>query len=313
MSNTEFVRNNITVTIPELGDPANVVEAFEDYHTTIAPYIDDRATKASPTFTGTATFANTTAANITANTSATLPANTSIGSVSATEIGYLDGITSSVQTQLNTALSAVAPSGSIMIWSTDTAPTNWLLCNGATVSRTTYATLFAVIGTTYGAGDGSTTFVLPNLVGRIPIGKDANQAEFNALGETGGAKTVTLATTNLPAHTHSINHNHPESTTSTDSHSHTGTTSSNGNHTHTVANSLTSEIVQSGTGATVSDNDTGTTGSAGAHTHTFTTSTDSHSHTFNVPDFAGTSGSTGSGTAFSILPPYIALNYIIKT
>jgi microcystin-dependent protein len=300
---TEFTRNNIISTVPALGDSANVVAAFEDYHTSIAPDIDSKANKAGPTFTGTATFATTSSGNVTVTTLATLPSNTSIGSVSATEIGYLDGVTSNVQAQINTTLEYVAPTGSIIIWSTNTPPSNWLLCNGATVSRTTYAALFSVIGTTYGAGDGSTTFVVPNLMGRVPVGRDSNQTEFDTLAETGGAKNVTLAITNLPSHTHT-------GTTTTDSHSHSGTTSSAGAHTHTVSDAGDGAVTVGLSGSTtgVANNvfATRTTSSNGSHTHTYTTSTDSHSHTF-------TTAATGSGTAFSIIQPYLVLNYIIKT
>ncbi len=294
---SQFTRNNITANVPLLGESANIVYAFEDYHETLSGTIDAKANKAGPTFTGTATFATISSGNVTATTLATLPENTSIGSVSSTEISYLDGVTSSIQTQLNTTNQFIAPTGSILIWSTATAPSNWLICNGAAVSRTTYAALFAVIGTTYGVGDNSTTFNLPNLMGRVPFGIDTNQTEFNVLGETGGAKTVTLAITNLPAHTHAIDHNHPESTTS-----------SNGSHTHTYTDRGDATFTVDAPGSTilasVADN----------QSSTYTTSSNgSHTHTFNVPDFDGTSGSTGSGTAFSILPPYIALHYIIKT
>jgi microcystin-dependent protein len=314
---TTFTRNNIVSTIPALGDSANVVAAFEQYHESIAPDIDSKADKAGPTFTGTATFATASSGNVTVTTLATLPTNTSIGSVSATEIGYLDGITSSVQTQLNTTNEFISPTGSIIIWAGGTAPTHWLLCNGATVSRTTYARLFAAIGTTYGAGDGSTTFAIPNLMGRVPFGKDPDQAEFNSLGETGGTKTLTIAIANLPAHTHSIDHNHAEVTSSTDSHSHSGTTSTAGSHTHTVSDAGDGAVTvgTSGTTTGVANNvfATRTTSSNGSHSHSFSTSTDSHSHTVNLPNFTGTSGSTGSGTALPSLPPYIVLNYIIKT
>ena len=71
------------------------------------------------------------------------------------------------------------------------------------VSRTTYAALFAITSTTYGSGDGSTTFNLPDLKGRVAVGKSAD-TEFDVLGETGGAKTHTLSESELPAHTHSM-------------------------------------------------------------------------------------------------------------
>jgi microcystin-dependent protein len=72
------------------------------------------------------------------------------------------------------------------------------------VSRTTYADLFTILSTTYGVGDGSTTFNLPNLKGRIAVGLDSSQTEFDALGETGGAKTHTLTTDEIPGHTHGV-------------------------------------------------------------------------------------------------------------
>lgn len=82
------------------------------------------------------------------------------------------------------------PTGTIQIWSGSNTniPEGWLLCDGSTVSRTNYARLFTAIGTTYGTGDGSSTFNLPNLKGRIPVGYDQSQTEFNSLAKTGGAK-----------------------------------------------------------------------------------------------------------------------------
>ncbi len=69
------------------------------------------------------------------------------------------------------------PSGAVMAWTTNSAPTGWLLCDGSAVSRTDYADLFNLIGTTYGAGDGSNTFNLPNLQGRVEVGK-SRDTEF---------------------------------------------------------------------------------------------------------------------------------------
>ena len=88
-------------------------------------------------------------------------------------------------------LNTLVPAGAISIFAGSSAPTGYLICNGDAVSRTTYASLFAVIGTTYGSGNGSTTFNLPNLKGRVVVGVDAAQSEFDVLGETGGAKTNT--------------------------------------------------------------------------------------------------------------------------
>ena len=95
------------------------------------------------------------------------------------------------------------PVGSIAQFGGATAPTNWLFCNGQAVSRETYAELFSVIGTTYGAGDGSTTFNVPDFIGRVPVGLDKEDTDFDTLGETGGEKKHTLTVDEMP------NHNHP--------------------------------------------------------------------------------------------------------
>ena len=88
------------------------------------------------------------------------------------------------------------------MWGTSTAPTGWLIADGSTVSRSTYSALFAVISTTYGVGDGSTTFVLPNLKGKVPVGRDSSDVAFDTMGETGGAKTHTLTIGEMPSHNH---------------------------------------------------------------------------------------------------------------
>ena len=80
------------------------------------------------------------------------------------------------------------PIGSMVPYGSTTVPTNWLICDGSAVSRTTYSELFAVIGTSYGVGDGSTTFNLPNYKGRVPVGYDSSDTDFDNIGETGGSK-----------------------------------------------------------------------------------------------------------------------------
>src|SRR5258707_6849253 len=78
--------------------------------------------------------------------------------------------------------------GAVVGYAGSSAPSGWLFCFGQNVGRTTYATLFAVIGTTYGAGDGSTTFGVPDLRGRVPFGKDdmggvaASRLTYSATG-----------------------------------------------------------------------------------------------------------------------------------
>jgi microcystin-dependent protein len=106
------------------------------------------------------------------------------------------------------------PTATIVPWSSASVPTGFLECAGAAVSRSTYSALFGIVGTTYGAGDGSSTFNLPNLADNVPIGKSGSKA----LASTGGANTVavtaagnvggstanaTLSTAQLASHSHS--------------------------------------------------------------------------------------------------------------
>lgn len=116
-------------------------------------------------------------------------------------------------TTVANALAALVPAGTITQTARATAPTGYLLCDGSAISRTTYSALFDAIGTAYGSGDGSTTFNIPNLKGKVPVGYDPLQTEFDALGETGGAKTNTLNANNLPPHSHPISdpgHSHTQ-------------------------------------------------------------------------------------------------------
>lgn len=85
-------------------------------------------------------------------------------------------------------------------------PTGWLACDGSAVSRTTFATLFAAIGTVWGIGDGSTTFNVPDMRGRAPIGGGTGSGlTARTVGDiTVGAETVTLTTAGLPVHSHAL-------------------------------------------------------------------------------------------------------------
>lgn len=96
----------------------------------------------------------------------------------------------------------VEPPGVIHEYGGDTAPTGWLLCDGSAVSRTIYAALFAIIGTKFGAGNGSTTFNLPDKRKRVGVGYDSSDSDFNAIGKTGGAKTVSLTAAQNGSHNH---------------------------------------------------------------------------------------------------------------
>ncbi len=94
------------------------------------------------------------------------------------------------------------PTGKISMFGGVTAPDGYLLCNGSAISRTTYADLFGVIGTLYGAGDGTATFNLPNMKGRVPVGLDPSDTDFDTLGKSVGAKTHTLTEAQMPSHNH---------------------------------------------------------------------------------------------------------------
>lgn len=104
---------------------------------------------------------------------------------------------------VDTSIVDLLPPGCIHAYAGSTAPTGYLLCDGSLVSTTTYSTLFAIIGYTYGGGGGN--FALPNLKGKIAVGYNAADSDFNVLGKTGGDKEVTLTIDEMPSHHHSLN------------------------------------------------------------------------------------------------------------
>ena len=103
---------------------------------------------------------------------------------------------------LNVKVTDTLPVGTIIPYAGSTVPSNYMLCEGQELSRIEYDILFNAIGTTYGVGDGATTFNLPNLKGRIITGIDSNDTDFDTLGETGGEKTHTLTVDEIPSHAH---------------------------------------------------------------------------------------------------------------
>lgn len=238
--------------------------------------------------------------------------------------------------------------GTIVNWPSNSLPVGWLKCDGSAISRTDYSSLFSIIGTTFGAGDGSTTFNLPNITDKNILGN-------GTLGQLGGNNSVTLTTDNLPSHNHDYEFTHSHvlaitvNSNGAHTHSFSDTSSSAGSHTHSVSLTTGSDshshnvgmdfdaaggssrwsLHQNGTSGTddtvktSSDSHThkvsGNTGSSGAHTHTVSGTTGSggaHIHTASGTAtstvVSGITESTGSGEAINIQNPYIRLNFIIK-
>ena len=175
----------------------------------------------------------------------------------------------------------------------------WLFCDGSAVSRTTYKDLFDVIGTTYGTGNGNTTFNLPDFRARFPMG--SNGGSLTA----GGASSHTLAIAEIPAHSHSSGtlqtltagaHSHSYSDPG---HNHGGSTGSSSYSSGTDSMSLS--------GGAGNDN--------GAHSHSISTdytyisisSAGDHTHTVQ-----GSTGSVGGNQPFDMTPLYQSIHYIIR-
>lgn len=198
------------------------------------------------------------------------------------------------------------PVGAIIPFAGSTVPEGWLLCDGSDVSRADYSELFAVISTTYGAGDGSTTFALPSLTGRAALGASSDYS----IGFTGGSETVTIDAAEMPDHYHIV----PE-------HGHDDTIAMK---TPSLSHSITQPVMKytrldgaianGGVGSQVtrynstSSKSMSRSTSVGVSDHPATACTMSG----GVTDCAAmNSSSTGSGAAHNNMMPYLALNFII--
>lgn len=190
-------------------------------------------------------------------------------------------------------------SGEVRMFAGSSAPLGWLLCYGQAVSRTVYSELFLALSTTYGVGDGSTTFNLPDLRGRVIAGKDdmggvaaarltsttITSGGPTTLGGNGGTETHQLTTAQLAVHSHTNtltdpSHNHADGFAGANA------TASFGVTTVGVAGNVNTQL---GTATT-------------NHAITSTSST----------GISITNANAGSGTAHNNTQPSIILNYIIK-
>jgi microcystin-dependent protein len=170
------------------------------------------------------------------------------------------------------------PTATIIPWSTASVPTGFLECNGQAVSRSTYSALFAIVGTTYGAGDGSSTFNVPDLCDNVPVGKSNNKA----LASTGGANTA-AKTGNIGGSTANATLSTPQLA------SH--------NHNQGVAKGpgrfRKQDFGPNYQAAAGNGSATPNTGSGGGHSHNMS--------------------ANFSGNATSVLQPYLTIIYVIKT
>jgi len=177
------------------------------------------------------------------------------------------------------AINSGSPAGTIVQYGGAAAPSGWLLCDASEVNRGTYADLFTAIGTTYGSA-GPTTFTLPDLRSRIPLGAGAGPGlTTRTRGQKSGAENHALTIPEMASHNHGLG-----------SHTH-----GIGDHTHS-GGAATSAILCPGGGSWVTPN-LSNTGSASG----------------NTDAASGNTSSTGSGTAFDMMNPYTVVNYIIKT
>ena len=256
----------------------------------------------------------------------------------------LNGTTDKIDAAVFALQQAQMPIGSIVMWGGATAPPNWLLCNGAQLVITAYQALYNVIQTAFNvAGVPGGSFNLPNLTQKFPLG-----AGPNALGSSGGNFLVTLGPTNLPAHAHTIADPQHYHTITDQAHGHGFNQWSHNHgdagHGHGVSASASQDDhshgyqhvgsggagVQSGAaGASLQNYNTGGssangvyvsvgigTGYANIDSRTSSGSVANSGSNIHNTDYGLTRITTtdnyGSGAAFNVVPPFQAVNYIIR-
>lgn len=207
---------------------------------------------------------------------------------------------------MNAAILAAIPVGVILDYISTTAPTGWLAMTGQTITngQTLYPLLWAKLPATMKSGS---NIVFPDTSGKVNVGYNATDTDFDAIGKVGGSKTHTLTQAQLPNATIDID---PPSTNITIDPPSTST-STTGSHIHTLTTAGTTvEYVASGTG-TLTRNDsiaTISTDAAGSHAHTVNIA--AFTATVDIPSF--TSGALGSGQSHPIVQPYVTFLKIIK-
>ena len=230
------------------------------------------------------------------------------------------------------------PVGSIMPYAGSASPPGWLLCDGTPYSTTTYASLFAVCGTTYNTSTGLSTptagyFRVPNLKGRMPVGLDAGIADFNTPGKSGGSTTVTITVAQMPVHKHANTAalNSGSVSITDPGHGHTITDPGHGHtindHTHTNQVTVTAftaphdniaNYVAAGTNSAPTSPTVASISTTSLSANSNTTGISAVSNTTGISGSVGTgitvtNVDAGSGNAVDNMSPYLVLNYIIKT
>ena len=191
--------------------------------------------------------------------------------------------------------------GEIYMYAGSTAPAGFIICDGSSISRTTYSELFDVIGTTYGTGDGSTTFNLPDLSGRVIIGVSSNYS----IGNVGGEEAHSLTVNEMPSHAHKIApHTHENTITVTTP-----------KLTHSITQPTFTYASPSGLSRNIGSGFYGTTSTNATRSHNVAISNHVASEctkSGGVLDCAAfDTGSSGSGQAHNNLQPFVTINYII--